>query len=233
MSMTFDSENRMTTTDADLPLKPRLTRSEAKARTRAALLSAAKNVFAREGYGGASLDQIAAEVGYTKGAVYTHFASKEDLFLELLSDGLFRQIEFLETLLEKARARPEQLNDLLNGLLDELDNPESEIGSGLAVLGVELQLESRRNLQLAAGFTDIVGRHREALQRLFAEVFRIKGTKPVMDLDTYSGTLIAVAEGLALSRAGGLQGRVASSRQVFNILLGLEPAVHDVRKKAP
>jgi len=58
-------------------------------------------------------------------------------------------------------------------------------------------------------------------------VFRIKGTKPVMDLDIYGGTLIAVVEGLALSRAGGLQGRVASSRQVLNILLGLEPAVRE------
>jgi len=225
--MPFESGNRMTTTDTDLPVKPRLTRSEAKARTRSALLSAAKSVFAREGYGGASLDQIAADAGYTKGAVYTHFDSKEDLFLALLSDGLFRQIEFLETLLEKARARPEMLNDLLNGLLDELDNPDAEVGSSLAVLGVELQLESRRNPQLAAGFTDIVGRHREALETLVAEVFRIKGTKPVMDLDIYGGTLIAVVEGLALSRAGGLQGRVASSRQVLNILLGLEPAVRE------
>lgn len=217
----------MTTTDTDMPAKPRLTRSEAKARTRTALLSAAKSVFAREGYGGASLDQIAADAGYTKGAVYTHFASKEELFLELLSDGLFRQIEFLETLLEKARTRPEQLNALLNGLLEELDNPDAEVGSSLAVLGVELQLESRRNPQLAAGFTDIVGRHREALNGLVAEVFRIKGAKPVMDLDIYGGTLIAVVEGLALSRAGGLQGRVAPSRKVLNILLGLEPAVRE------
>lgn len=225
--MPFDSGNRMTTTDTDLPAKPRLTRSEAKARTRSALLSAAKSVFAREGYGGASLDQIAAEAGYTKGAVYTHFDSKEDLFLALLSDGLFHQIEFLETLLEKARAQPEQLNTLMNGLLDELDNPDAEVGSSLAVLGVELQLESRRNPQLAEGFADVLDRHRKALEGLIAEVFRIRGTKPAMALDIYSGTLIAVVEGLALSRAGGLQGRVASSRQVLNILLGLEPAVRE------
>lgn len=220
----------MSTTTADPPAKRRLTRSEAKARTRAALLAAARQVFTRGGYPGASLDQIAAEAGYTKGAVYAHFASKEELFLALLAEGLFHQMEVLEGLLEKARAEPGRLSVFLNDMLDELDDPDAVAGSNLAVLGVELQLESRRNPQLAAGFTDVIDRHRKALRGVVAEVFRINGTRPAMDIDMYSGTLIAVVEGLALSRAGGLQGSVASSRQVINILLGLEPAVHPVRE---
>jgi AcrR family transcriptional regulator len=48
------------------------------------LLDASERVFARRGYRGASLDEIAAEAGYSKGAVYSNFASKEDLFLALL-----------------------------------------------------------------------------------------------------------------------------------------------------
>ena len=68
-----------------------------------------------------------------------------------------------------------------------------------------------------------------ALRRLVAEVFRINGTGPEMDIDTCSATLIAVVQGLALSRASGFQGSVASSRQVLNILLGLEPAAHGAR----
>jgi AcrR family transcriptional regulator len=59
-------------------------REEKKASTRAAILQAAGRVFAREGYRGASLEQVADEAGFTKGAVYSNFSSKEQLFLLLL-----------------------------------------------------------------------------------------------------------------------------------------------------
>jgi AcrR family transcriptional regulator len=52
--------------------------------TRARLLEAAAHVFAKKGYEGASVDDVAHAAGFTKGAVYWHFASKEDLFLELV-----------------------------------------------------------------------------------------------------------------------------------------------------
>jgi AcrR family transcriptional regulator len=62
----------------------RLTRAERRARTRASLLEAARRVFARYGFHGATLDRIADEAGFTKGAVYSNFTSKEELFLALL-----------------------------------------------------------------------------------------------------------------------------------------------------
>ena len=62
----------------------RVTRSERKARTREELLVAARAVFIRRGFHGATLDEIAEEAGYTKGAVYSNFAGKDDLYLALL-----------------------------------------------------------------------------------------------------------------------------------------------------
>ena len=62
----------------------RVTRSERKARTRASCSLAARTVFLRRGFHGASLDEIAEEAGYTKGAVYSNFAGKDDLYLALL-----------------------------------------------------------------------------------------------------------------------------------------------------
>ena len=62
----------------------RLTRPERKAATRRELLDAARTVFLRRGFHGASLDEIAEEAGYTKGAVYSNFAGKDDLYLALL-----------------------------------------------------------------------------------------------------------------------------------------------------
>jgi AcrR family transcriptional regulator len=68
----------------------RLTRAEQKARTRAALLDAAGRVIAERGLYGASIEAIVAEAGYTGGAFYAHFASKEDLFAEVLEQRVFK-----------------------------------------------------------------------------------------------------------------------------------------------
>ncbi|HEY1316704.1 MAG TPA: helix-turn-helix domain-containing protein [Gaiella sp.] len=62
----------------------RITRSERKARTRQELLVAARTVFLRRGFHGATVEEIADEAGYTKGAVYSNFAGKDDLYLALL-----------------------------------------------------------------------------------------------------------------------------------------------------
>ena len=62
----------------------RLTRRESRQRTRMAILDAAQHAFATRGYRASSLDQIALAAGFTKGAVYSNFASKADLFLALL-----------------------------------------------------------------------------------------------------------------------------------------------------
>ncbi len=62
----------------------RLTRAARRERTREDLLAAGRDAFLRRGFHGASLDQIADEAGYSKGAVYSNFASKDDLFLAIL-----------------------------------------------------------------------------------------------------------------------------------------------------
>jgi AcrR family transcriptional regulator len=59
----------------------RITREESKRQTRAAVLSAARDVFARDGFHGATLERVAEQAGFTKGAVYSAFDSKADLFL--------------------------------------------------------------------------------------------------------------------------------------------------------
>ena len=62
----------------------RISRQERKSRTRSELIAAARTVFMKRGFHGASLDEIAETAGYTKGAVYSNFAGKDDLYLALL-----------------------------------------------------------------------------------------------------------------------------------------------------
>src|SRR2546421_12172220 len=67
-------------------MSKRLSRNERKAQTRAGLIDAAARVFARRGYHGTTVDDVAEEAGFTKGAFYSNFESKEDVFVELVAD---------------------------------------------------------------------------------------------------------------------------------------------------
>lgn len=74
----------------------RPTRSERQAATRASLLRAASHLICGRGMDGASIDRIAAEAGFTKGAFYANFASKEDLFLVMLDEKFAAELERLQ-----------------------------------------------------------------------------------------------------------------------------------------
>ena len=78
-------------------------RSARKAATRARLLEAAARVYARRGFAGATLDEVAGEAGFTKGAVYAHFGSKENLLLALLQEHLAGQIAEQLELFDRGR----------------------------------------------------------------------------------------------------------------------------------
>src|SRR5579863_5893331 len=75
-------------------------RSEA---TRARLIQAAEKIFARDGFEAAKLEEIAADAGYTRGAFYANFDSKEDLFLALLEREITARIEKIQARMRRLR----------------------------------------------------------------------------------------------------------------------------------
>ena len=77
--------------------------------TQSRLLSAAEEIFVRDGYEAAQLDAIAALAGRSKGAVYTHFRSKEDLFLALFEQRTRSFVSRLIASLEKCTSRKQSL----------------------------------------------------------------------------------------------------------------------------
>src|SRR3954462_12141081 len=87
--------------------RPRLDRRTRAARAqgregRDELLAAALRVFAERGYRQAGVDEIAAEAGYSKGALYWHFAGKDDLLLALLEERVDAPMRAMIALLESA-----------------------------------------------------------------------------------------------------------------------------------
>src|SRR5437763_7496967 len=76
----------------------RKTRAQAKSETRARLLDAARRAFLEYGFHGASLVDIAENAGYSVGALYSNFASKDDLFVSLFDDYVVQRASELEAL---------------------------------------------------------------------------------------------------------------------------------------
>jgi AcrR family transcriptional regulator len=83
-------------------------RDEQKALTRRRLIDAAETVFARHGYHGASVEQLAREAGATTGALYANFAGKEDLFLALFEERIETDIDDYEGIVAAESTMAEQ-----------------------------------------------------------------------------------------------------------------------------
>ncbi|MFC4158105.1 TetR/AcrR family transcriptional regulator [Chitinimonas lacunae] len=95
--------------------------------TRTRILDSAARVFARKGYLCASLDEVAADAGLTKGAVYWHFSSKNELFFALLDSRFKTEYEqHLPAALEAQQANPDPKAALLELLCEVLGRVEQD-----------------------------------------------------------------------------------------------------------
>lgn len=102
---------------------PALTREESQARTRQLLLEKGPVIFATEGFEGASIDKIAHSAGFSKGAFYSNFESKEAYFLELLEMHAGQDAPEIAALLEGV-TDPDRIIDLIaDWSLQRASNP--------------------------------------------------------------------------------------------------------------
>jgi AcrR family transcriptional regulator len=96
--------------------KTRSKHQERTEATQAKLLAAAQDVFTRDGFANARLEQIAVEAGYTRGAIYAHYKSKEDLFLALLEQRVQASIAEFSRLVETHETHADKVK-LLRAML--------------------------------------------------------------------------------------------------------------------
>lgn len=153
---------RMETTDRS---PARLTRDERRAQTRERLLDAAAEVFNRLGYHRASLEAVAEAAGFTKGAVYSNFATKGELFTALLSRYTDQRLAIQAGILEKASL--EQLADYAGEMIRQQAAEESSWD----LLQIEFWLAAMRDPRLrellVEGSDDL---YRQSGQRLEAKL---------------------------------------------------------------
>jgi AcrR family transcriptional regulator len=154
----------------------RWTRERRLEHTRSLLLDAAKEVFAEKGFMAASLDDIAHAAGYTKGAIYKHFATKEDLFLAV-SDRYWRL--YFDTFAEVMSTATQIGAPELDEIAERWSALTRERGAEHAALGHEFTLYLLRNPD---------ARERVAAKR--AEVVEALGKFIVEGIDRLGATLL-------------------------------------------
>lgn len=90
----------------------RLTRVEARERTKQRLLDAGSELFAERGFSGASVEEIADRAGFTRGAFYSNYSSKADLFLALMDHRHDQQVEEISSVMAGGSSPVEILDGL-------------------------------------------------------------------------------------------------------------------------
>jgi len=174
----------------------KLRRVDQVERNRAVVLAAARRVFLRRGYVGASLEAIAEEARFSKGVVYSQFGSKADLFFALLE----RRIEEWAAQNERIAAEfagAEGVQELLRAA-----EREATVDAGWQYLLTEFRALAIRdpdlNLRYAAAHARTVAQLASVLLRLHERA----GLQPPVPVRSMAEFILAQAAGIALERAG-------------------------------
>jgi AcrR family transcriptional regulator len=142
----------------------RLSRAEAKARTRRLLLDAAARTFAAKGYAGASVEQIAEEAGFSIGALYSNFSGKEELFLALMTDRARDRVGDTAQVLEQDYPTPAAAWTALGQQMIDVADKDFD----LAPLQAEFWLYAIRHPEVMETFAARVRERRGPLEQLIA-----------------------------------------------------------------
>jgi AcrR family transcriptional regulator len=176
--------------------RKRETRAEKQAHTRAELLSTAATVFARRGYNGASVEEIAEEAGYSHGAVYSNFEGKADLFLAVFEEYMAeRARELAATQVDVSEDAP--LETRARALADQWMQRFARDRESF-VLHMEFIAHAGRDPELAGRFGSRSAALREAISAYIAEYQATAGVELTLPPDDLALVLRALGIGLAV-----------------------------------
>lgn len=150
----------------------RRSRSEVSAANRQAVLDAARRQFEERGFQGASLDGIAEAAGFSKGAVYSRFASKDDVFLAVLEDHIERRAASTRTQLDQLDADA----DLVALAKVSIHASVATVAWQAALL--EFRTHAWRDPELNARYRALHQRTVDSIAGFMAELYRRRGEEP-------------------------------------------------------
>ena len=174
-----------------------LTAERRRSQTRQYLLQAAAQVFAARGFHAASLDEVAAAAGFTKGAVYSNFKNKEDLMLALLEDTYSREMDALRQTLEASDIPPEaRIGDFVTLFRGGGDlSPEN-----WTTLNLEFTLYALRNPTARERLAQLEREDIEAVAAIIRDGRKRQGIEGLEPAEDVARIIVALFHGIALMR---------------------------------
>jgi AcrR family transcriptional regulator len=174
--------------------RERLTRQESRLRTRERLLEAAAEVFSRSGFHAASIDEIAEEAGFSKGAVYSNFASKEELFMTLLDRHLETELQNVTFQFMPKKSAEEregmQPHRYFAATLEEKQTWN--------ILSIEFSLYAMRHPLVQRQLAERYHTARNEITTLLQGMYQARASTPPFPVEYIAWTLLALGTGLAL-----------------------------------
>jgi AcrR family transcriptional regulator len=179
--------------------RKRLTREDKRQANRARILQAARKVFGRSGYYGATIEEIGDEAGLSNGAVYYNFENKEDLFLALLGEWRAELIRDLQSAFggdrAPTRAPREQLQDEVRQVLRAL-GPSRE----WQLLLLEFVTYAARNSGFRRRFVSGRAEFKTALANALQQRVAELGLELALPADQLTLLVVAIVNGLAVDQ---------------------------------
>jgi AcrR family transcriptional regulator len=170
----------------------RTSRADKQAATRAALLDAAAQLFVERGLQGASVEAISERAGFTRGAFYSNFASKEELFAELLMERVYSTYRAMAEYQLQAEGPLPSARESAEVLAQIQENPD---GRWLFRLWFELLAQASRDDDMRALAKEFWSTNR----KLTAQVVEKSGSdRKGLSPEAAATALIAMDIGLAI-----------------------------------
>jgi AcrR family transcriptional regulator len=168
---------------------------------RAQILSAAMACFARQGYHATSMDDVVRESGLSVGAIYSYFASKEDLFLALSDDRAEQTLAYLNEVFR----RPGPMADKSREAVDYFFNQLSDDLIPLARVNVEFLSEAAKSERINERQQRRCESIRQFLRWLLTEAQQRGEVRADVDVRAAAELMMALNEGILLLSVAGLR----------------------------
>jgi AcrR family transcriptional regulator len=172
--------------------------------TRQKLLDSALAVFARNGYERATVDEIVREAGFSKGAFYVHFESKEDLFWEMLQERIEKQQERFRAAIDTDSTVEENEKRILGVVFDSHDDPLAP------AVFLEFAAHGMRNPKVAERLSEMYGRWHAFVLETLTGGREMGLVRDDVDLSLLASAIMAIMEG------GMIQSRLAPEHLRLN-----------------
>ena len=174
-------------------LQPRQTQRQSREATRQKLLDAAVRLFAEHGYQGTSVEDVAEAAGFSKGAVYYNFDSKDELFEALVEANIALLVSSLESALDEAGTIDEKLKAAQRALAERE-------ASGRGLFELEVLIQAMRDRKLRKRVAHGYSRMRDAIAALIDQQFAVANVEPPLPPDDLAVAIIAGSLGHGLLR---------------------------------